>query len=248
MKSLILIPARMASTRLPGKPMADIGGIPMIVRVAQQAEAASIGPVIIATDAPEIATAVTKAGFEAVMTGDHHQSGSDRIFEALTAFDTAGEFEAIINLQGDLPAIPPGDIQAVLSPLKEFDADIATLGCEIVDDAERSDPNVVKIVGSPVGEKLLKALYFSRATVPWGDGPLHHHIGIYGYRRDALQRFVSLPPSPLEKRERLEQLRALEAGMSIYAGIVDSVPISVDTPDDLKTARQIIVGREDQTP
>ncbi len=244
MNSVIIIPARMASARLPGKPLADIGGIPMILRVAMQAARADVGPVMIATDTAEIAQLAREAGFDAVMTGDHHQSGSDRIFEALQSTDPDGSFDNVINLQGDLPLINPDDIRKVLEPLSATGPDISTLGCEIVDDDEKTDPNVVKIVGSPVGNDLLNALYFTRATAPWGDGPLYHHIGIYAYRRAALARFVSLPASPLEQRERLEQLRALEAGMKIRARIIGSVPVSVDTPADLEKARKMLAASE----
>ncbi|WP_367716450.1 3-deoxy-manno-octulosonate cytidylyltransferase [Nitratireductor sp. GISD-1A_MAKvit] len=240
MSSLIVIPARMASTRLPGKPMADIAGMPMIVQVARRAAESGAGVVAVATDSKDVADAVENAGFKAVMTRADHQSGSDRIFEALGTIDPDGRFDKIINLQGDLPTIAPGDIRAVTGPLNDPQVDIATLGVEIVDEAEKSNPNVVKIVGAPreADPARLRALYFTRATAPWGEGPLYHHVGIYAYRRAALQRFVSLSPSVLEKRERLEQLRALEAGMRIDAQIVASVPLGVDTPEDLEKARQ----------
>ncbi|BCG91201.1 3-deoxy-manno-octulosonate cytidylyltransferase [Mesorhizobium sp. 131-2-1] len=240
MSTLILIPARMASTRLPGKPLADIAGAPMIVHVARRAAEAALGRVVVATDTEAVAEAVRSHGFEAVMTRADHESGSDRIFEALTILDPAGKVETIVNVQGDLPTIDPEVIGAALRPFEDRSVDIATLGVEIVRDEEKTNPNVVKIVGSPRSATRLKALYFTRATAPWGEGPLYHHIGLYAYRRAALERFVALKPSPLERRERLEQLRALEAGMRIDAEIVQSVPLGVDTPDDLERAREIL--------
>jgi 3-deoxy-manno-octulosonate cytidylyltransferase (CMP-KDO synthetase) len=240
MSVLILIPARMASTRLPGKPLADIAGKPMIVHVARRAAESGLGRVVVATDTAAVAEAVAAHGFEAVMTRADHQSGSDRIHEALAALDPAGKVETVINVQGDLPTIEPGTIAASAAPLADPEVDIATLGVEIFRDEEKTNPNVVKIVGSPVSPGRLRALYFTRATAPWGEGPLYHHIGLYAYRRAALERFVSLPPSPLEKREKLEQLRALEAGMRIDARVVAAVPLGVDTPDDLERARQML--------
>jgi 3-deoxy-manno-octulosonate cytidylyltransferase (CMP-KDO synthetase) len=230
----------MASTRLPGKPLADIAGEPMIVHVARRAAESGMGRVVVATDTAAVADAVARHGFEAVMTRADHQSGSDRIHEALAALDPAGKVETIINVQGDLPTIEPETIIASAAPLADLQVDIATLGVEIVREEEKTNPNVVKIVGSPVSSGRLRALYFTRATAPWGEGPLYHHIGLYAYRRAALERFVSLPPSPLEKRERLEQLRALEAGMRIDASVVATVPLGVDTPDDLERAREIL--------
>ncbi len=244
MKTIILIPARMESTRLPGKPLADICGIAMIVRVAMRAADSRAGDVAVATDSEDIARTVRDAGFEAVMTRSDHQTGSDRIFEALEKIDPQKTYDTVINLQGDLPAIDPHSIKSALLPLDVPGADIATLGVEISDDEERTNPNVVKIVGSPIGKNRLKALYFTRATAPWGDGPLYHHVGLYAYRREALARFVKLSPSVLEKREKLEQLRALEAGMSVHAEIVDSVPVPVDTPADLEKARQILAANK----
>jgi 3-deoxy-manno-octulosonate cytidylyltransferase (CMP-KDO synthetase) len=240
MSTLILIPARMASTRLPGKPLADIAGAPMIVHVARRAAEAALGRVVVATDTEAVADAVRAHGFEAVMTRLDHESGSDRIFEALTALDPGRKVETIVNVQGDLPTIDPEIIGASLKPFSDASVDIATLGVEIVRDEEKTNPNVVKIVGSPLSATRLKALYFTRATAPWGDGPLYHHIGLYAYRRAALERFVALKPSPLERRERLEQLRALEAGMRIDAEIVRSLPLGVDTPDDLERARELL--------
>jgi 3-deoxy-manno-octulosonate cytidylyltransferase (CMP-KDO synthetase) len=243
MSVLILIPARMASTRLPGKPLADIAGRPMIVHVADRAAESGLGRVVIATDSPEVADAARSFGHEAVMTATTHQSGSDRVFEALQALDPNGTVESILNLQGDLPTIEPEIISAALVPLDNPAVDIGTLGVEIVRDEEKTASSVVKIVGSPVSESRLRALYFTRATAPWGEGPLYHHVGIYAWRRSALARFVSLSQSVLEKRESLEQLRALEAGMRIDAEIVRSVPLGVDTPHDLERARALIEGR-----
>jgi 3-deoxy-manno-octulosonate cytidylyltransferase (CMP-KDO synthetase) len=237
---LVLIPARMAATRLPGKPLLDIAGLPMIVHVLRRAEAAGIGRVAVATDTSEIAAAVTAHGGKAVMTRADHPSGSDRVFEALGLLDAGGEAEIIVNLQGDFPTIHPDNIRSVLAPLDDPAVDIATLAAEIHTEEEANNPNVVKAVGSPVSAGRLRALYFTRASAPYGDGPRYHHIGLYAYRRAALQRFVSLPPSPLELQEKLEQLRALEAGMRIDIGIVDTVPRGVDTPADLETARQIL--------
>jgi 3-deoxy-manno-octulosonate cytidylyltransferase (CMP-KDO synthetase) len=239
-RTLVLIPARMAATRLPGKPLLDIAGLPMIVHVLRRAEAAQIGRVAVATDTPEIAAAVKSHGFEAVMTRSDHPSGSDRIYEALGKLDPAGIVENIVNVQGDLPTIPAHDIRAALTLLADPKVDIGTLAAEIRKDEEHTNPSVVKLVGSPLDGRQLRALYFTRATAPYGDGPRYHHIGLYAYRREALERFVKLPPSVLEKREKLEQLRALEAGMRIDAAIVDSVPLGVDTPDDLETARRLL--------
>lgn len=240
MQTLVLIPARMASTRLPGKPLADIAGRPMIVHVAARAAESGLGRVVVATDTEAVAAAVRANGFEAVMTRADHESGSDRIFEALQSLDPRGEVETVVNVQGDLPTIDPELIRAAFRPFEDAAVDIATLGVEITRDEERTNPNVVKIVGSQLSPGRLRALYFTRATAPWGDGPLYHHIGLYAYRREALERFVKLGPSPLEKRERLEQLRALEAGMRIDAEIVSSVPLGVDTPEDLERAREIL--------
>jgi 3-deoxy-manno-octulosonate cytidylyltransferase (CMP-KDO synthetase) len=239
-RTLVLIPARMAATRLPGKPLLDIAGLPMIVHVLRRAEAAQIGRVAVATDTPEIAAVVTAHGFEAVMTRTDHPSGSDRISEALCKLDPGGEAEIVVNLQGDFPTIRAENIRAVLAPLGDPTVDIATLATEIHTEEESSNPNVVKVVGSPLSARRLRALYFTRATAPWGDGPRYHHVGLYAYRRQALERFVELPPSPLEQQEKLEQLRAIEAGMRIDVTIVDTVPRGVDTPADLETAREIL--------
>ena len=297
---IVVIPARLAATRLPDKPLADILGEPMIVHVWRRAIEASVGPVAVATDAPAIADAVTRAGGEAVLTrADHasgsdrifeavetldpdgrhdvvvnvqgdlptidpraiaeavgnagvvavltradHASGSDRIFEAVEALDPEGRHDVVVNVQGDLPSIDPGVIAAAVTPLADREVDIATLAAVITREAERTDPNVVKLVGSEVSPGRLRALYFTRATAPTGEGPLYHHIGLYAYRRKALQRFVGLPPSPLERRERLEQLRALEAGLRIDAVVVDDVPLGVDTPHDLERARALLARRQ----
>jgi 3-deoxy-manno-octulosonate cytidylyltransferase (CMP-KDO synthetase) len=240
---LILIPARMASTRLPGKPLADIAGVPMIVHVWQRAAAEGIGPAIVATDSAEIAAAVEKSGGKAVMTRGDHMSGTDRIHEALAKIDPLCRAGVIVNVQGDLPTLEPGNLTAAVTLLEEPAVDIATLAAEIRRAEERINPNVVKVVGTPVGPSRLRALFFTRATAPAGDGPLYHHIGLYAFRRTALDRFVALPPSPLEKREKLEQLRALEAGMRIDVAVVDTVPLGVDTPEDLETARAMLTSR-----
>jgi 3-deoxy-manno-octulosonate cytidylyltransferase (CMP-KDO synthetase) len=239
-RALVLIPARMAATRLPGKPLLDIAGLPMIVHVLRRAEAARIGRVAVATDTAEIAAAVRAHGGEAVMTDPHHPSGSDRIYQALEMLDPEGRAEIVVNLQGDFPTIHPGQISSVLGPLADPAVDIATLAAEIHTEEENLNPNVVKVIGSPLGAERLRALYFTRATAPWGDGPRYHHIGLYAYRRAALKRFVGLAPSTLERREKLEQLRAIEAGMRIDVTIVDTVPRGVDTPADLETARRAL--------
>jgi len=239
---VIIIPARLAASRLPRKPLADIAGRPMIAHVLARAEAAGLGPVFVATDSDEIRAAVEAVGGRAVMTSADHPTGSDRIFEALNAIDPGQTCRIVVNVQGDLPTLAPADLAAALAPLADPAVDIATLAAEIREPAERTSPHVVKLVGSPITPTRLRALYFTRATAPYGDGPLYHHIGLYAYRRDALAKFVYLPPSPLERREKLEQLRALEAGMRIDATIVDSVPLGVDTPDDLALARAILKG------
>jgi 3-deoxy-manno-octulosonate cytidylyltransferase (CMP-KDO synthetase) len=236
-KALIVIPARMQASRLPGKPLADIAGVPMIVHVWRRAMAAELGRVVVATDTEEIIAAVRKAGGEAIMTRPDHASGSDRVFEAVNKVDPEGDQEFIVNLQGDLPTLEPRLVRACLAPLATKGVHIATLACQITEAEEKTNPNVVKVVGSPVGPTRLRALYFTRATAPSGDGPLYHHIGIYAYRRNALDRFVSLRPSTLERRERLEQLRAIEDGMRIDVELVDTVPLGVDTPADLERAR-----------
>lgn len=240
---LIVIPARLAATRLPGKPLADIGGVPMIVHVLRRAQAAAVGPAVVATDSEAIAAAVAKAGGRAVLTRADHACGSDRIYEAVEQIDANGSAKIIINLQADLPTVTPAVIAAALTPLDDPAVDIATLAAEIASPEERTDPNVVKVVGTPVSPGRLRALYFTRATAPAGEGPLYHHIGLYAFRRAALQTFVKLPPSPLERREKLEQLRALEAGLRIDVALVDTVPLGVDTPGDLEKARAMLTER-----
>jgi len=239
---LIVIPARMAASRLPGKPLADIAGRPMIVHVLRQAEAAALGPVVVATDSAEIEAVVHKAGGRAVMTSARHVSGSDRVFEALGKVDPGKSAEIVVNVQGDLPTLAPSTIAAALTLLADNAVDIGTPAAEITRAGERDNPGVVKVVGTPVGPSRLRALYFTRSTAPYGEGPLYHHIGLYAFRRSALERFVKLPPSPLEQREKLEQLRALEAGMRIDVAIVAGAPLGVDTPDDLARARAMLSG------
>ncbi|MEM7461589.1 MAG: 3-deoxy-manno-octulosonate cytidylyltransferase [Pseudomonadota bacterium] len=237
---LVMIPARMASTRLPRKALVLINDIPMIVHVMRRAIEAELGRVVVATDHEDIAKAVKEHGGEAVMTGSHHKSGSDRIWEAVELIDPQAKAKYIVNLQGDLPAIKGETIRASLAPLLDGPAEIATLCAEITDDSERTDPNVVKLIGSPLQDRRMRALYFTRATAPFGEGPLYHHIGLYAYRRDALEKFVALSPSTLEMREKLEQLRAIEAGMRIDATIVDVVPIGVDTQNQLDQVRNVM--------
>ena len=241
MKSpIILIPARMGSTRLPGKPLADIHGAPMIVHVWRRAMEAGIGPVVVAAEDAAIVAVVERAGGRAVLTSVHHQSGSDRIFEAIGLADPQRRHDVIVNVQGDLPTIEPEAVRAAARPLADPAVDIGTLGAVITRAAEKTDSNVVKIIATGIAPGRLRALYFTRATAPWGEGPLLHHIGLYAYRRAALERFVALPPSPLEKREKLEQLRALEAGMRIDVTMVETVPLGVDTSHDLERARALL--------
>jgi 3-deoxy-manno-octulosonate cytidylyltransferase (CMP-KDO synthetase) len=242
-RCIVIIPARMEAARLPGKPLADICGKPMILHVWERAMAADIGRVVIATDSHKIADCARAAGAEAQMTRADHQSGSDRAYEALTRIDPDQMAESIISLQGDLPTLEPELVRQCLEPLVDPDVAITTLAAEIQTEEERLSPSVVKVVGSDVNARrpdLLRALYFTRATAPANAGPLYHHIGIYGYRRRALEAFVNLPQSPLEQREKLEQLRALEHGMRIEVAIVDTVPLGVDTPADLERARDML--------
>lgn len=238
---IVAIPARLAATRLPGKPLAEIHGEPMIVHVWRRATEAAVGRVLVACADAAIRDAVAAAGGEAVLTRPDHPSGSDRIFEAVERIDPERRHGVVVNLQGDLPTLDPAAIRAALAPLADPAIDIATIAAAIVDPAERDDPNVVKAVaGFAAGARTAPALYFSRAAVPAGDGPCYHHIGLYAYRRAALARFVALPPGVLERRERLEQLRALEAGMRIAVALVDSIPLGVDTPADLARARALL--------
>jgi 3-deoxy-manno-octulosonate cytidylyltransferase (CMP-KDO synthetase) len=242
MNPVIIIPARMSSTRLPGKPLAEIAGEPMIVKVWRQAMRASLGPVLVAAAEPEIALAVERVGGRAVLTDPNLASGSDRVFAALETADPDLLFDAVVNLQGDLPEIDPQALRRVMEVLQASGADIATLAAPIADPADFDNPNVVKPVVSWNGTGTSgPALYFTRARAPAGEGPLYHHVGIYAFTRAALKRFVALPPSPLEQREKLEQLRALEAGMRIEVARIDAVPLSVDTPADLARARKLIV-------
>lgn len=240
LRPIIVIPARMAASRLPGKPLADIVGKPMIVHVLERAMDAALGPVVVACPDREIADAVEAAGGHVVMTRPDHPSGSDRVLEAIETIDADGKHDVVVNLQGDLPTIAPAAIAAVLDPLADPAVDIATLVAPIADPSERDDPNVVKAALDFAGGRIARALYFSRQAVPSGEGPYYHHIGIYAFRRAALARFVALPPSGLEKRERLEQLRALEAGMRIDAALIDDVPLGVDTEADLAKARALL--------
>lgn len=237
---IVIIPARMASSRLPGKPLADICGEPMIAHVWRRAIEADVGPVLVAADDSRIVRAVEAVGGKAVLTRRDHQSGSDRIFEALGSLGSAPVYDIVVNVQGDLPTIERDAVRACLAPLADAGVDIATLATPIAPPEEKDDPNVVKVVGTLVAPGRLRALYFTRARAPWGEGELLHHIGLYAYRRDALEAFVSMPASPLERREKLEQLRALEAGMRIDVMVVDAAPLGVDTPEDLNRARTIL--------
>jgi 3-deoxy-manno-octulosonate cytidylyltransferase (CMP-KDO synthetase) len=239
---LVVIPSRLAATRLPGKPLADIHGVPMIVHCWRRAVEAAIGPVVVACAEREIAEAVEREGGRAVLTDPGHPSGSDRIHEAVQRLDPERRHDIIVNLQGDMPTIEAKVVRAVLAPLRNPAVDIATLACVIRDETDRQDPSVPKVVAAfppdaPPGA-CRRALYFSRATVPTGPGEHYFHIGIYAYRRAAIERFVALPPGILERRERLEQLRALEAGMRIDVALVDTVPLGVDTPAHLALARE----------
>jgi 3-deoxy-manno-octulosonate cytidylyltransferase (CMP-KDO synthetase) len=238
-RTIILIPARMASARLPGKPLADILGVPMIVHVLRRAQEAGIGEAVVATDSESVQAAVEKAGGRAIMTSSHHQSGSDRIYEALEALDPEHRVEVVVNVQGDLPTIAPADIRASLGPLADPTVDIATIAAVIHDQSDRTNPNVIKVSGPLISPDRMRGLTFTRANAE-GPGPHYHHIGLYAYRRAALERFVALPPSANEQRERLEQLRALDDGMRIDVAIVKSVPLGVDTPNELAKARAML--------
>ena len=241
---IVIIPSRLAATRLPDKPLADIGGVPMIVHVWRRAVAAAIGPVVVACADIEIIDAVKEAGGDAMYTNPDHRSGSDRVFEAAQTVDPRRRHDCVVNVQGDLPTIEPDTIRAALRPLDDDAVDIATIAAAIADDAECRDPNVVKVALSLAdGARRGRALYFSRAAVPSGAGPHYHHIGVYAFRRSALERFVRMPPSPLERREKLEQLRAMENGMRIDVALVDTVPLGVDTPADLERARRMLAAQ-----
>lgn len=241
-KAIIVIPARLAATRLPNKPLADICGKPMIVHVWEKAREANVGPVLVACGDPEIAEALKAHGGEGIMTNPNLPSGTDRVKAALDIFDPQGQYEHVINLQGDLPTLDPSLVQQVLEPLENQAVDMATLGNVIEHADELTDPNTVKIALSlKAGESIGRALYFSRNPTPWGAGPHYHHIGIYAYRRECLNRFVSLPVDPLEAREKLEQLRTLANGMRIDVKVVQTkAPFGVDTTADLERARQVI--------
>ena len=239
---IIMIPARLAATRLPGKPLADIGGAPMIVHVWRRAVAAEIGPVVVACGDRAIADVVAEAGGRAVMTDPNHPTGSDRIYEAIMHIDPGREHDAVINVQGDLPLLDPAAVRAAIVALADPETDIATLAAVIHDQAALEDTSVNKVVaGFADPSRPARALYFSKAVVPWGIGPHYEHIGLYAYRRAALERFVGLPRGVLEQREYLEQLRALEAGMRISVSLIDSarLGVQVDTPADLARARQL---------
>jgi 3-deoxy-manno-octulosonate cytidylyltransferase (CMP-KDO synthetase) len=241
---ILLIPARMASTRLPGKPLAEIGGVAMIVQVWRRATEAGIGPVAVACVEPEIARAVEAAGGRAVLTRADHPSGSDRIAEALSILDPAGRHDVVVNVQGDLPLIDPAAIKASLTPLAEPACDIATL-CAALESGEMAMTSAVKVFAEfTQGRRIARALGFSRKAT----APAFHHIGLYAYRRAALIRFVGLPPSANEQRENLEQLRALDAGMRIDVALVDAVPFGVDTPADLARARELYAARQPAQP
>ena len=242
---LVLIPARMASTRLPGKPLAEIAGEPMIVHVWRRAVAAEIGPVVVACGDRAIADAVEAAGGRAVMTDPGHPTGSDRIHEAIAQLDPARTFDAVINVQGDLPLLDPAAVRVAFDGLADPKTDIATLAAVIEDEAALADTSVNKVVaGFADPPRTARALYFSKAVVPWGEGPHYEHIGLYAYRREALERFVGSPRGVLEQRERLEQLRALEAGMSISVSLIAAsrLGVQVDTPADLARARALMVS------
>jgi 3-deoxy-manno-octulosonate cytidylyltransferase (CMP-KDO synthetase) len=248
-RPIILIPGRLAARRLPRKPLADIAGAPMIVHVLRRAEAAAIGPVVVACADAEIKEAVERAGGRAVLTRPDHPAGSDRIAEALAAIDPTRRHDVVVNLQGDFPMVEPGVIRAVLWPLADPAVDIGTIVCPIRNAEELANPNVVKAaMGLAPGQRIARALYFSRLPVPYGEGDHYHHIGVYAYRRAALERFVALPPAPVERREGLEQLRALQAGMRIDAALVDSVVFGVDTPAELARARELFASSGSEEP
>jgi 3-deoxy-manno-octulosonate cytidylyltransferase (CMP-KDO synthetase) len=243
LRPIVIIPARLAARRLPGKPLADIAGEPMIVHVLRRAEEAAVGPVVVACAEREIADAVERAGGQAVLTRPDHPSGSDRVQEAVERVDPARGHDVVVNLQGDLPTIDPAVIRAVLLPLAEASVDIGSVAYAVTDPAELANPNVTKVVaGFAPGRRVARALYFSRLPVPYGAGEHYHFPGIYAYRRAALARFVALPPTVLERRESLEQLRALEAGMRIDVALIDSIPFGIDTPAALARAREILAG------
>lgn len=240
-KPIIIIPSRMGSSRLPGKPLADIAGLPMIVHVMNRAAESGLGPVVVACDGEQIAEVVRKAGGQAILTDPDHPRGSDRIWEAFNALPGHAQYDAVINVQGDEPTLDPAHIRRAFDLLRDPAVDIATLAAVIRDDAKKTASQVVKpVLDMEEGAAQGRALYFSRQPVPWGEGALYHHVGLYAYRREALARYAAAPVSPLEKRESLEQLRALSLGMHIEVGIIDAVPLGVDTPDDLEAARRVL--------
>jgi 3-deoxy-manno-octulosonate cytidylyltransferase (CMP-KDO synthetase) len=228
----------MAAQRLPGKPLADIGGQPMIVRVLRQAQAAALGRVAVAAGDEEIVRAVTAAGGEAVLTDPALPSGTDRVRAAADDLDPVRAHDLVINLQGDMPFVEPRVLADSVALMRAQPAcDIGTCVTTEADPGDRTNPSVVKaILAMEPDGRSGRALYFTRSTL-YGDAPVWRHLGIYIYRREALDRFTAAPPSPLERREGLEQLRALEMGLSIWAAVVDEAPISVDTPEDLEAAR-----------
>jgi 3-deoxy-manno-octulosonate cytidylyltransferase (CMP-KDO synthetase) len=238
MSAVVVIPARMASTRLPGKPLADILGRPMIAWMVEIGRAANAGPVLVAAAEEEVAEAALRAGANVTLTDPDLPSGSDRVYAALEAFDPEGRYDIVVNLQGDMPTMRAADLARAVAALKPG-ADIATLVSPSADAADRDNPNVVKAIRAADG----RCLAFTRAPAPWGEGPIERHVGVYVYRREALARFVAAPPSPLELREKLEQLRALEMGMNIYAEAVEEFPKGVDSPADLEAARQVLSAR-----
>jgi 3-deoxy-manno-octulosonate cytidylyltransferase (CMP-KDO synthetase) len=242
---ILIIPARLNAARLPNKPLADIHGEPMIVHVWRRAIESDVGPVIIATDHSTIADVVRSVGGQAIMTQSDHPSGTDRIAEALASLDPDRYYDSVINFQGDLPTLARHVARQVAALLDDPQVHIGTPVAPILLPEEESASSVVKMVGSPLGDGRFRALYFTRVRAPWGRGPIYHHIGLYAWRRSALERFVALPPSALELREKLEQLRALEAGMRIDATVVEDVPLGVDTPEDLERARALCQPRDD---
>ncbi len=242
MNPIVVVPARLRSTRLPDKPLALIAGLPMVVQVWRRAMETGLGPVLVATDHVRIAEAVRQAGGRAVLTRADHPSGTDRIAEALSLVDPDRRHDVVVNLQGDLPTVVPNVARAAVALLEDAEVAAGTAVALVATAQEAAADSVVKMVGSPLGQGRFRALYFTRAQAPWGDGPLYHHIGLYAWRRAAFERFVAMPPSALERRERLEQLRALEAGLRIDAALVDDVPLGVDTPDDLLRARVLMGG------
>ena len=242
-QTLTIIPARYASARLPGKPLIDIAGKPMIIRVFEQAKNANLGKIIVATDDERIKEVIENFGGEAILTSKQHASGTDRIYEALSKIDPEGKYDRILNLQGDVPLIESQAIHSSFKPLNDSSVDIATIATLISDTHQHDDPNFVKAIGTQVEENRFRAIYFTRANAPSGNGPHYLHIGLYAYRRKALERFVSLPQSTLEVREKLEQLRAIEDGMRIDFSLIDSKPIDVNTQDDVHELEKMLSNK-----